>query len=555
MLADRYVFMIERIIRLPQLVVQWFLPNLRAFGANRQPLVWILGIVVGVGAAILAILFREGIGMVQFIWSGEHSEIYLSTVRALPWYAVWSAPVIGGLVVGAILHFFLKSRRAGAVADVIEARHANGRPLNLKDGLISAVVTVISLGSGGSAGREGPVIHLGASFSSFVFGRFALPDAANRALLAAGAASAISASFNAPIAAVLFAHEVILGHYAMRAFVPIVLASVTGTVLSRLYFGENLIFIIPEYEIVSYLEFPAFFALGIVCALVAISFQFSLFLADYFSKDFTLPIWIRPAIGGGIVGGIGVFYPEIMGIGYETTNDALWGRLPLMLMISLVVLKIFATSVTLASRFGGGVFSPALYLGALTGGSFGIVATSLFPAMGSDPAVYAILGMGALAASVIGAPISTTVIVFELTGGYALSIALLFTIAVTHGINQALHGRSYFQWQLEMRGLHVRDGPYRAMISNTIVQEFMTELDGSEKDTHISHLSDDVAPDMLTANDSVETALQKFDQTGVMHLPVVDSKVGGNLIGWANYTAAMDLINKRLIDTHKEEHE
>lgn len=549
----------ERLKRTYTLLRQWVVPNLSAFASNRQPLVWVLGTIVGIGAALLAIAFREAIGFFQYLWSGESSEIFLASVRQTPWYIIVMAPMIGGFVVGLLLQYALKAKRAGGVADVIEARHLKGRALSLKEGLLSALVTTISLGSGGSAGREGPVIHLGASFSSFVCSRFSLSEASGRALLAAGVASAVSASFNAPIAGVLFAHEVILGHYAMRAFVPVVLSSVAGTVVARLHFGESLAFTIPTYEITSYLEFPAFLLLGVVCAFVAIIFQFSLFIADYFAKDLDLPLWIRPAIGGAAIGLLGVAYPEILGIGYETTNDALWGRLPLMLMMVLIVLKVFATAVTLASRFGGGVFSPALYLGALTGGVFGIIATDIasyiVPEMASDHAVYSLLGMGAVAATVIGAPISTIVIAFELTGGYALSIALLFTIAVSYGINQAIHGRSFFHWQLEMRGLHVRDGPYRAMLTNSLVSEIDIAKPDDEGEQKFAVMREAENFQALVMTDTLEVALQLFDRTGEMRVPIIDHEDAPNLLGWAEYTTVIDYLNKKLIETQQEEHQ
>lgn len=543
----------DNLAQLQNVARSWIVPNLSRFFNDRQPLVWCLAILIGIGAAALIILFLTGIGLVQFLWAGERDEIFLNQVQQLHWSFIFFAPVVGGLAVGLLLQHVLKRPRAGSVADVIEARHMPGRRLDFIEGLKSALVTLISLGAGASGGREGPAIHLGASFSSFVAGRFQLPDSAARTLLAAGAASAVSASFNAPIAGVLFAHEVILGHYAMRAFMPIVLASVAGSLVARFWYGDHITFIIPEYAIISYWEFPAFFLLGLVCALVAISFQVAMFLADYYAKNIDIPIWTRPVLGGLVIGAIGIFYPEIMGIGYETTNNALWGRLPVFVMTILLVFKIVATSVSLASRFGGGIFSPSLYLGALTGGIFGAIAVTLAPdGMASDPALYAILGMGAVAASVIGAPISTTVIAFELTGGYTLSIALLFTIAVSHGVNNAIHGRSFFQWQLEQRGLDVRDGPYQAIIRSMHVSEFMVEAKDGEAEA--TRLSDQPQILPLKSNDSAEMALQRFDQTGHSRLPVIDGQNQKTIIAWADYSAAIDMIHKRLVDSQAEEH-
>lgn len=542
----------DNISKIGGIFAKWVRPNLSSFTTHRQPLIWLLGILIGIGAALLAIAFRELIGFVQYIWSGERGEIFLAKLKDVHWLVIMLTPVIGGLIVGLMLQFVLKIHRAGSVADVMEARHVSGRKLGFRESIWSAIVTAISLGAGASAGREGPVIHLGASFASSLASKMKLPEKSSRTLLAAGAASAVSASFNAPIAGVLFAHEVILGHYSMRSFVPIVLSSVSGTLISRLWSGEDTVFSIPSYEIISYFEFPAFFLLGIVCAFVAITFQFSLFLADYTAKKLDFPLWIRPVLGGLVLGIIGVYYPQVLGIGYETTNDALWTRIPVMLMVALVVFKIFASAITYASRFGGGVFSPALYLGALTGGIFGITATAILPEMASDPGLYSILGMGAVAATVIGAPISTTVIAFELTGGYTLSIALLLTIAVSHGVNQAIHGRSFFQWQLELRGLDVRAGPYQAMLRNLKVKDILIAVDTSS-DEHTDGIELDGEASVLKSEDSIETALQLFDESGEMRLPVV-SPSDSQLIGWAEYTNAIDLINQTLIDVQEEEH-
>jgi CIC family chloride channel protein len=364
-------------------------------------------------------------------------------------------------------------------------------------------------------------------------------------------ASAISASFNAPIAGVLFAHEVILGHYATRAFVPIVISSSVGAIVSRIWFGDTASFIVPVYQITSYYEFPAFALLGAVCALVAVMFQFVLFGADFLARRSPIPVWALPVCGGLIVGLMAIAFPQILGVGYETTDLALWGQLPLALMLTLIVMKTLATAVTLAARFGGGIFSPALYLGAMTGGAFGIIAASVFPELASSQALYSILGMGAVAGAVLGAPISTTVIVFELTGGYALSIALLLTVAIAHGIAQALHGHSYFQWQLEMRGLFVKDGPHRTVLRNARVMDFMTlPEDGAEPE----YIDPDQPATTLKPTDTLEAALRIFDAGGHTRLPVVAEGEARQIVGWAEQVEALSHFNRRLIAASEEEH-
>ncbi len=544
--------MIPDVLRnLPTQIRLWIAPNIRNFLGDRQPRLWILSLFIGIAVTFAAIVFRELIGIIQIPWLKDSSEQVITAARNTPWYFIFLAPVLGGLVVGILLQTLMPQRRALSVADVIEARALTGRKLGLREGLYSAVITVISLGSGASAGREGPVIHLGATLANHAARRSGLPEWSKRTLLGAGVAAAISASFNAPIAGVLFAHEVILGHFALRSFVPIVIASSGAAIISRRWFGEVAAFTIPEYSVTSYWEFPGFALLGLVAAIVAIAFQFSLFSGDYLAREVTIPLWFRPVLGGIAVGGMGVFLPQILGVGYEATDLALQGRLPLILMLVLIVAKTLATSITLASRFGGGVFSPALYLGAMTGGAYGIIAAGVFPELASSPALYSILGMGAVAGAVLGAPISTTLIVFELTGGYDLSIALLLTVAIAHGINQAIHGHSYFHWQLEMRGLFVQAGPHRAVVSNARVMDFMTTI---KPDEQPEPFDADAGMPCLHPTDTLDTALRTFDSGGHPRLPVVDEIGGTTVIGWAEQVKALEYFNKRLIDASEEEH-
>ncbi|MCP4318315.1 MAG: chloride channel protein [Hyphomicrobiales bacterium] len=544
--------MIPDVLRnLPTQIRLWIAPNIRNFLGDRQPRLWILSLFIGIAVTFAAIVFRELIGIIQIPWLKDSSEQVITAARNTPWYFIFLAPVLGGLVVGILLQTLMPQRRTLSVADVIEARALTGRKLGLREGLYSAVITVISLGSGASAGREGPVIHLGATLANHAARRSGLPEWSKRTLLGAGVAAAISASFNAPIAGVLFAHEVILGHFALRSFVPIVIASSGAAIISRRWFGEVAAFTIPEYSVTSYWEFPGFALLGLVAAIVAIAFQFSLFSGDYLARKVTMPLWFRPVLGGIAVGGMGVFLPQILGVGYEATDLALQGRLPLILMLVLIVAKTLATSITLASRFGGGVFSPALYLGAMTGGAYGIIAAGVFPELASSPALYSILGMGAVAGAVLGAPISTTLIVFELTGGYDLSIALLLTVAIAHGINQAIHGHSYFHWQLEMRGLFVQAGPHRAVVSNARVMDFMTTI---KPDEQPEPFDADAGMPCLHPTDTLDTALRTFDSGGHPRLPVVDEIGGTTVIGWAEQVKALEYFNKRLIDASEEEH-
>lgn len=522
--------------------------NVSVFIKSREPAMWLIALFIGAAVGGAAVVFRFGISAVQWLWLGTTSESIIGAVKALPWWIVVAAPIGGGLVVGLLNQYVLPGRRAGAVADVIEASARGGAGLGLRQGLWSALATVISLGSGASAGREGPVVHLGGALASALTRLMVLPPKSARVVLACGVASAISASFNAPIAGVLFAHEVVLRHYAIRAFVPIVIASVAGTLAGRYFIGDVAAFIIPAYTIGSYWEVPAFALLGVCAAGVAILFQFTLVMFDQSSRAIVMPTWLRPVIGGVVIGIIGVFLPEILGVGYDATDTALRGQFALGTMVLLLFVKIFATAFTLASRFGGGIFSPALYLGAMTGGAFGIVAASVFPDLASAQGLYAILGMGAVASALLGAPISTTVIVFELTGGYALSIALLLSVSIATGLHLAVLGRSFFNYQLETRGVVLSDGPHRYFLKSVYVANFMTALDEPHP------LDEDTEEALLRSTDSLETTLRVFNETGADMLDVVGQRERRLVVGTVSHVQALRAYNRRLVEASEEQH-
>jgi chloride channel protein, CIC family len=432
----------------------------------------------------------------------------------------------------------------------MEARVNAGRGMDFRQGILSAITSALSLGVGASAGREGPIVHLGATIAACSCVHFNLPNAARRTLLASGAAGAVAASFNAPIAGVLFAQEVILGHFAITSFVPLVLSAVVATILSQAWFGDIAAFVVPSYRIASYLEVPAFALLGIIAAAVAVIFQLAILTTDWVLRNIKMPLVARPAVGGLMIGIIAIWFPQVLGVGYDTTDAALKDQIPIALMLILIFAKTGATAIALGSRFGGGVFSPTLYLGAMTGGAFGLIAASVFPTVGSSEGLYAILGMGAVTAAVLGAPISTTVMVFELTGGFELSLALLLTVAIANGINQAILGRSFFQAQLESRGIVLHEGPHRTLMKDVRVKDFMRQLEEGQSD----ELREGDRERALQSDETLETALRRFDALGAERLPVVRPDDRSKIIGSASQARALAWFNKELIALSVEEH-
>ncbi len=539
-----------RIRQINMVIYRWVRPHIDIFIKMQQPKVWALALIAGISGGLVGIGFRLIISLFQFLWTGTSSERFLLPLSILPWWVVIVAPTFGGILVGIILHFWRPLGRAGGVADVIEARAHSSKHLDLKNATIGTFISAITLGFGGSAGREGPVVFYAAALSKALFRFFELPPSARKTMLACGVAAAISASFNAPIAGVLFAHEVILGHFAMSAFVPLVISAVIAAVISRMWFGDVPAFIVPDFTLTSYWEVPAFALLGVTCALVAILFQTSLIGTDWVSRHIKMPLFLRPVLGGFLVGIIALLFPQVLGVGYETTDLALSGSLDLWLMIALIIAKTMATAITLSSRMGGGVFSPALYLGAMTGGAFGIIAISVFPDTVSSSSLYAIIGMGAVAAAVLGAPISTVVMIFELTGGFAFSIALLIAVSIATGLSQLAMGRSFFYWQLFTRGITLEEGPHQYYARQIRVRDIMSYFDENDE---IPQFDIKESKAWLRARDSLETALRAFESSGKSRLIVLEGPEH-KPIGWLYHVDALSNYNKALVEQSKEEH-
>ena len=444
---------------------------------SEQSILFIVALVIGVAVGYGVIGFRELIGLFQLAFYGSDSEEFFGTVvKVLPFWHVLLAPAVGGLIIGLFVHYVMPGRRNHGVADVMEACVLRGGRMDVKAGLGAALASAASIGMGASVGREGPAVHIGASISAWVAERLHLSRSLSLTLVGCGVAAAVASSFNAPIAGVFFALEVVVGQYALNVYAPIVISSVTATVVTRIYLGDAPAFLfVPDYFIVSLLEVPAFILLGLVCAAIASIFMYStMFVQDRMAK-IPIPPWLRPACGGLAVGVIALAYPQVLGVGYQATDLALKEALPLGLIIALVVAKTAATAIALGSGFAGGVFSPSLFLGAMTGGAFGIVMVGAFPDYASTHGAYTVVGMGAVAAAVLGAPISTMLIIFELTSNYQLTIAVMIAAVLASMVTQRVARKSFFVWQLERRGVSLKAAREASLLLATTIQDAISQ--------------------------------------------------------------------------------
>ncbi len=524
-----------------------------------QPMMWLLALVVGTLSGYAALLFYLSVAALHKLLFGATEAGIESVAAKLDWWIILSVPTLGGLCVGLILACFSHSGRSASVAEVIEAARLRNGDMPLRTGVISAVVSTISLGVGASSGREGPVVHLGASLTAVLTRWLKTTPIQSRTLLGCAAAAAVSSSFNAPIAGALFALEVVLGYYAVRAFAPIVIASVAGTVISRHHLGDFPAFLIPDHSLQTFWELPAFGLLGVVSAITAILLMGCIIatdrLSDILQEKWNYPLWLEPAVGGFLIGSIALIFPQVIGVGYETTSRVLYEQYSFWLMFGVIVAKVAAVSITLASRFGGGVFSPSLMLGALTGGAFGVVATSIFPELSSAHGLYALAGMGAVAAAVLGAPISTSLIVFELTGDYQTAVAVMVSVSVATVLTQQVIERSYFHWRLGNRGLHLGDGPQRYLLDTMTVGDYAIPR-GSEGSPSEMQSWDLIEQGVhLQGDDTLSTALPMFTAS-LDYIPVIKSNEGGGrtLVGALYHIDALKAYNRALVEAHEEEH-
>ncbi|MDJ0992402.1 MAG: chloride channel protein [Dinoroseobacter sp.] len=524
---------------------------------------WFIALMVGIAAGFAALVFRKAISALQTLMYG-HDDVraMVDAVDALPWWWVVLIPIVGGLAVGVILQRFTPDGRVRSVADVIEGSALHDGRVEMKAGAASAVASWITLSTGGSTGREGPVVHIAGMISTWVSNRMYADGITARDLLGCAVAAAVSASFNAPIAGALFALEVVLRHFAVHAFAPIVIASAAGTVINRLEFGDVTEYSLPETSALAfYVELPAFLILGLLSGLVAVILMKSVFWTDdvgnYVQDRFGIPGWIRPGIAGALLGGIAVFYPHIIGVGYETTSAALTGNLLLYEAIVFAALKVVAVAITMAGRMGGGIFSPSLMLGALTGLAFGIIATGFFPDVSGSELLYALAGMGAVAAAVLGAPISTTLIVFELTGDWQTGLAVMVAVSMSTALASRIVDRSFFLTQLERRNVHLAAGPQAYLLSVVRVAKIMRPL-GHPRAAPEERCWDLIGDGVyLDGNASLETAMPVFERANHDFIPVVSfgsETEPPQLLGALFQVDALKAYNRALAETAAEEH-
>jgi CIC family chloride channel protein len=446
---------------------------------------WLVAGLVGLGTGIGGVVFIYAIAQVSRILYGVVPE-------ALSWpWALWliAAPALGGLIAGPIIAFFAREAKGHGVPEVMQAIALRGGRIRPQVVIGKVLASAACIGSGGSAGREGPIVQVGAALGSTAAQFLRFSETRTRNLVACGAAAGIAATFNAPIAGVMFAIEIILGELNPGDLGSLVISAVTASALARSVLGDRPSFDVPAYTLGAPVELILYVVLGALCALVGVGFIRVLYAAEDLFDGWHFPGWLKPAVGGALLGILAVAYlyalgtlpsstpviPEIYGSGFPTIEAALQQALPLALLLVLALLKPIATSLTLGSGNSGGVFAPALFTGSMLGGAFGSAAAFLLPGVVSGSGGYATVGMAAVFAAAARAPLSAILIVFEMTDDYRLILPLMAAVVAATALAGYLHRESIYTLKLVRRGIHLARGRDIDILDSVRVEEVMRQ--------------------------------------------------------------------------------
>jgi CIC family chloride channel protein len=490
------------------------LPRLRSDGWTLVA----LALLVGVGSGLGAVAFRYMIEGLTWLFAGS-AQLGAHPHPRSPWLpglgvgCVVIAPIVGGLLYGPLVSRFAPEARGHGVPEVMLAVARKGGRIRPRVPLVKALASALCIGSGGSVGREGPIVQIGSALGSTIGQLARLPERRLRLLVACGAAGGIAATFNAPIAGVFFALEVILRDFQTESFAVVVLSSVAASVVGRLAFGSAAFLHLPEFELHFGGEYLLYALLGVLGAVVGLLFIRILYGGeDLADRMWSGPEWLRPAAGGLLLGVLLLVLPQMYGVGYPVLQAAVAGHYVLAFLAVLLVGKLIATSLTIAIGGSGGVFAPSLFMGAVLGSAFGQTAHTLLPGWVSAPGAYGLVGMGAVFAAAARAPITAVIIIFELTGDYAIILPLMLAVVVATGLSGVITGDTIYTLKLRRRGIDLDAARPRGPMQLVTVADAMRPL-----------------PDSVPAELPLDELIERLSDTAEQGLPVVDSE--GALIG------------------------
>ena len=487
-----------------------------------------LALLIGIGAGLGAVGFRYLIQGVTEAFTGHADYAGLGHVSnpdlpALGKWFVVLAPVVAGLLYGPLVQRFAKEARGHGVPEVMVAVARNGGRIRPQVALVKALASALCIGGGGSVGREGPIVQIGSALGSSLAQLCHLDERKVKLLVACGAAGGISATFNAPLAGVFFAMEIVLRGWTAESFGMVVVSSVTSSVIGRAVLGDDPFLALPAFHVDSYVQYPLFVLLGLLAGLLGVGFSRVLYavedLCDWVWRG---PEWLRPAAGGVLLGGLLLLLPEMYGVGYPVLGKAVGGGYAIAFLLLLLAAKMLACSLTIGIGGSGGVFAPSLFCGAMAGAAFGEAVHAVDPAQAGSVGAFALVGMGAVFAGAARAPITAVVILFELTGEYTIILPLMLAVVMATGVSDLVSKDTVYTRKLLRRGIDI-DEPADAAFRRRAVTTVMA-----------------AAPPTVLTTASVRDVARRIAGGADGVLPVVDDD--GRYAGLVRAHAVMDRL-------------
>lgn len=459
-----------------------------------------VGILTGFGAYLLNLI-------IEFVHVALFDQAHLNLIsNPVMDYLRILFPAIGGLAVGLLVYHFSPEVKGHGIPGVMEAVANKGGYIRKRVSFLTSINSGLTIGSGGSAGKEGPIVQIGAAIGSSIGQLLNVSQQRMKILAGCGTAAGLAAVFNAPIAGVVFTMEIILADYSLRAFTPIVVSSVIATVISRHFIDSGPILQIPVYALNSPWELPFYLMMGLLGGVLSVIFIKTLYgVEELFEEKLSLPTYIKPAIGGLATGLIAYCYPQVYGFDDSAIYSGLLNQPGVFLLLILIGAKILATSFTLGSGATGGLFTPSLFIGAMFGGLFGILVGNLFPDIAADPGAYALVGMAVIVAGTIHAPLSAFLMIFEVTGDYNIILPLMLGAVSSTVIARWLEKESIYTMKISLFSSHLLHGRNLELMKNIKVASLI------QKDA-----------DVIGAYTGLSQILDIFMKSNYTSFPVLD---------------------------------
>ncbi|MBI1850149.1 MAG: chloride channel protein [Planctomycetes bacterium] len=444
----------------------------RILPRNGSTLFFLLTGAVGVAGGLSAVAFKLLLAVLMRIVFHSPDNIF-DIARTIPWYANLAAPALGGLAAALVLRVGPKSAGGHGMPEIMESVAIRRGVIDIGRVLVRSIASLFVIGTGGSIGREGPIVQLGAASGSRIGRALRVSNERLRVLVACGSAAGIAAAYNTPIAATLFVLEIVLGTFATEYLGPILVSSVASTLVSRLILGSDPMYRIPAFALVSSFEVVPYLLLGIVAGLGSVLFMVFLAAGDRAFGTLRLPRWLKTPLGGLAVGAIGIWIPHVWGNGYETVSRILSGEFEGRMLLLFFAAKMIATAFTMCSGGPGGIFTPTLFIGASLGGAFGLGVHGLFPNLTAGVGPYALVGMAGAIAATTHAPLTAILMLFELTGDYGIILPLMLVCAAAYATSKLLRHDSIYTAELRRRGIAWEAPPEERMLRSLRVRDVM----------------------------------------------------------------------------------